>query len=115
MPLRWFLILLPVVIVALVGGYLWIQYGGTVVAEGRGTVRVTLTGVGEPKLLAAFASGDPTAREALSGSVLSIDRDQVPEGVREGDLLDCAYLQRMAPIVERPRAAVVTDCHRVAG
>ncbi|QUQ62326.1 hypothetical protein [Kutzneria sp. CA-103260] len=115
MPLRWFLILLPVVIVALVGGYLWIQYGGTVVTEGRAKVRVTRVGAGEPDLLADYVSGDLTVPRKLPLSGLRIDRDQAPAGVAEGDLLDCAYLQRMAPIVNRLREPSVSDCHRVTG
>ncbi len=109
MPLRW----LPVVILALVGGYFWIQYGGLVITYGDVKVRVTRVGVAEPDLLADFVSGDLTVPQKQPMHSLSIDRDQVPEHVREGDLLDCAYIQRMAPIVERPRVPSISDCHRV--
>lgn len=109
------MVVVPVVLAALVGGYLWIQYGGAVIAEGRVKVRVALAGAGEAVLQADYVSGDLTLSQPLALGVLHINRDQAPEGVASGDLLDCAYLQRMAPIVERPRAAVVSDCHRVTG
>ncbi|EWM15244.1 hypothetical protein KUTG_05548 [Kutzneria sp. 744] len=102
-------------LLALVGGYLWIQYGGSVVAEGRATVRVTYAGAGDPVLAVDFASGDQTAKQTLTTSALSLDRGQAPQDVRKGDLLDCAYIERMAPIVERLREPVLSDCRRAAG
>lgn len=106
---------LVVVLAGLVGGYLWIQYGGVVVAEGRVTVRVTRAWAGDPTVGADYLSGSLTGPQSSVPSLLHIDRHQAPSGVREGEVLDCAYLQRSAPIVDRVREPVLTDCRRVTG
>jgi hypothetical protein len=113
---RWWLVVVPVVLAALVGGYLWIQYGGSVAAEGRVQVRVSYLGLGsDPQFEAQYVSASVTPSQAQVPSFLHIDRDQAPAGLAKGDVLDCAYLQRIAPIVERPREPVVSGCRRVTG
>jgi hypothetical protein len=110
---RWWLVVVAVLLVALAGGYLWIQYGGSVVSEGRVKVRVSTAWAGDPVVRTEYVSGTLTGPQPSTSSSLTIDRDQTPGGIAEGDMLDCAYLQRLAPIVNRLREPVLSDCRRV--
>jgi hypothetical protein len=113
---RWVVLVLVAVAVAVIGGgYLWLRYGGQVVAEGRVKVRVSYAGYGDPRLEAAYVNGDLTNPKISVPSFVYFDRRQAPSNVAEGDLLDCAYVQRAEPITNRSREPVITDCRQVTG